>query len=796
MAGTTPFELMQSWLGCLALSEDRLRQSGLSISIRERFLGDDGIQQQELCDLRAVASDLRIGVVPGGHELVRLGFRLSGSLLVGSKRVIQLNGLEWSIITPFEVVPAGKEHHVLAQLDSPRRTQQVDAPAGKGPLELALVEEGLRQWADGHVHTHPFLLFGFDAGLGGHERFRFDRFHITTTHAEASPVPPAFVLLLGESTEPGLDRPWVIDPHILPQGQSAVLWLSRRTLAHRDGSNVADAALLALKLRPRAMLAEIPQVSNALQGWARQVIDHVSLPGGGLQFSSMQLEGPPGQQVVMLSATPLSVDELEALRPDDAAQGAGDLVTARAQALLGDCALAALDDNTRIRLLGCEKPELPKEVAELAKPHADWLAEFASLQVALAIKNSPRTGDTPYRRLSREGLERLLRERVSRPACAQLLDGLYPLAFCQVQPRLSLYLEDQAHWLPLLRERLTSDAYIERLLALPEPVQRLHADCAKLSLLGAGHTALDTLSAANAKLMARMAGQHWAAIAAERPAAWERAMELLLTQWQATPPAEGGPALDAARTACGGNRGLATRLAAGMAEERQQAAGDTLETVAARLGQRLALPESAGAAVPALWTYACTAATLMVMMGEAQARGGLAGGAAGMDAALAALAGPFALGASATLALGPLVIEKLPLICNTFAKALRWGANQLASWGKEALSWATTTAGMAFRCVGVALSVVSVGLSVLDAVKDFGSGNIGAGVMDVLQAALSVLSAWAFLSLSAGPLGVPLMIAGLLVAAFAFVMFHSETDEEKAADALVSRLLRLGADHA
>lgn len=783
MAGTTPAALMQTWQACLAVAADRLARPDFDIPVQQTYdVDDDG--PTEHCSLQARASGLRIDVLDAGLDLLRLTMRLQGTLQVGS-RTLPLADVGWSVVAPFRVAAEGRRREVFADLAQAGRIQNVDTPTW-GRFDRARLELGLAAWADAHAAERPFRLFAFDIGLGEGAAAVFDEFQVLSADAPGSPLPASLMVLMRDRRGRAPAARAAVDPHVLPQGQTAVLWLSR-ALLDADDANLADLAERELTLRPRPMAADIPRVSARLQAWAQRLVDHVSLPGG-LAFTSMQSAGP----AVMLSATPMSLDEFESLSATDPTLGEGDLVAAQAQQLLAECAVYHLDEGWRQQLLQMQRPVLASEVQKIAEPHQAWLREFACLQLARSIKTSDRAQHHPFERLSLEKVETLLQQSVRSETCRRLVERLYPLAFCRVQPRLSLYMEDAARWLPAWCGHLVSEAYIERLAALPEPVQKLHADNGKLNLLDpTGAAAAELLPQTTGLLLTHMAQAHWAPLLHARQERFETALRAMLEQLHEHPPADGGAELLATLEDCGGANGLTGLLMKQLlaASDRPQPA--PLQQVAEGFSRTLQPLRPASAAALA---HACLGAVLIVFVTETQAAGALDAGAVALQASTDALAAQLALAAVSLGALiGGLAKSHIGTLVMLSLKGVRFVADKIYGWTHSALDIALGVGGKLLRQAGAVLSAAAAVLTVIDAYDDFKAGHAVAGVIDVMQTAVALLGVWALLSSASGPAAPILFVVGLVLTGIRLLVLYGRSPQEKASTEFTEELERLGA---
>lgn len=764
--------LLQGWPVCLALAEERLRQPDRSFSIEQAF-DFTTLRATAHCRLRATARDLQVRVLDTGLDLIQLSLALEGELTI-DQRVVPLAGGTWEIDTTFEVLEEGRTHHVVARLGDAGVGQRVDHPHIDS-LDAAALGRGLARWLAGWPSAQQLRLFSFDVPRNA--PIVLDRFKVTTAFPEASSVDASILLLLGNATAHGAEAQPVLDPHLLPQGETAVLWVDRAALAGTTGGAVAEEAERHLSQLQRSMKTDVPNVTPALQRWAASLVDNVQLPVP-LSFTAMQMT----KQAMLLSATPMSLAQLDRLTASDLTESGESLVAEKAQDLLTQCALYHLDDRFREKLLGQPKPDLQPEVLKAVRDQGTWLREYGRLLLARAIKTDPMGVEAPYHRLNLQAIERRLRALASSTTCQSVIDRLYPLAFCLVRPRLALYLEEAAQWAPQYREHLTSAAYADHIATLDNPAAQLHEDAAKLSLLeGQAKGATDLLPQLSTGLLHRIAALQWKEVLRQRTADFrERVQTVLQVLLRRLPEA----ALAGSAMQIG--EGWMTALSNEARDDRST----PLQELAARHAASVpGLGNERGAGLLAL---AATAASLLVLLAQFPAAASLEGGALATESFAESLSTAFEKAWTQGVSIGTLVLNSLGPVIVSGIKFVRWTAEYVAARGKDVAKFFASSLGKAFSRVGALLCLVSCALSIVDLVKAAKEGNVGRIVVDAISAVVSVLGAVVFIVAPSGPLGVLLLGLGLLLMAISF-LFPLKTERQKAADEFVDALVADGA---
>jgi hypothetical protein len=774
MSADSTGSFLHGWPVCLALAEERLHQPAFRLAVDHSF-DFTTIHAARRCRLKASAHRLRVKVLDTGLDLIQLVLDLEGELTIG-ERVLTLGGATWEIDTTFDVRAAGPTHEVVARLHDPDLGQRVVHP-DLDTLDIAVLGRGLARWLAALPAERDFRLFSFDVPRNA--PMMLDRFKVTTAYPEASSVAASFLLLMGNQSAHGSEEQPVFDPHVLPQGETAVLWVDRKTLDRTAGTGAAEDAERHLSQLQRSMKTDVPRVTPALQAWVRSLVDKVRLLVP-LDFIAMQMT----EQAMMLSATPMSEAQLDRLTSSDLTESGGSLVAAKAQELLSQCALYHLDDNYRKQLLGQDKPDLQPEVLKAVRDQGTWLRQFGRLQLARAIKLDPMGHDAPYDRLGLPAIERRLQELSRSPTCKTIIDRLYPLAFCLVRPRLALYLEDAKTWAGRYRDHLQSDAYADHLATLDNPAAQLHEDAAKLSLLeGRAEGAIDLLPDVTNRLLHRIAALRWKEVLRQRSADFRDRVEILLQPLLRRLPEASMAGATVPR--------VAQHWMAALDAEAQDDRPMPLPDVATRHAPSIpGLDSERGRAVLSL---AAIAASLLVLLAQFPDVAVLEGGSSGLERFAEGLASEFERAWTTTVPLRTLVLNSLgPLVVGN-VKLLRKGVEALVAWGKDAAAFSATTLGKAFACVGAALCLVSCALSIVDLVAAAKERNVPRIVVDAVSASVSVLAAVVFIVAPSGPLGFALMMIGLLLFAVNFLFFPLKTQLQKTAEAFTDALVADGA---
>ncbi len=772
MGSISSSSFLHAWPVCLALATERLRQPGFSITVEQDF-DFTTLHGARHCRLRARALDLRVRVLDTGLDLVQLVLDLDGELKVDD-RVLPLRGANWVIDTSFDVRADGGMHEVIASVHERGVGQRVVQPA-LDTLDLAALGRGLARWLAALPPDHAFRLFAFE--VPRQAPVVLDRFKVTTACPEASSVDASLLLLMGSATAHGTEPQPVFDPHVLPQGETAVLWVDAATLERSAGAAAVAASRQQLSQLQRSLKIEVPHMTPTLRAWARSLVDQVSLPQP-LDFVAMQMD----ERGLMLSATPMSVAQLDRLTAGDLTESGASLVGEKAQELLSKCALHHLDENYRRVLLGQGAPELPPEVLAAVKSQATWLRQYGRLQLARAIKLDPMGHDAPYNRLGLAAIERRLQALNRSPTCQDVVNRLYPLAFCLVRPRLALYLEDAKAWAGRYREHLLSAAYADHLATLDNPAAQLHEDAAKLSLLeGRAEGTVELLPDLASRLLHRIAALRWKDVLRQRRDDFHARLELMLQPLLRRLPQAAGLTAPA----------VAQPWMAALCAEAEDERLTALPDLAARHAAGLpGLDNERGHATLAL---AATAAALLVLLAQFPDAATLEGGAAALERFASGLSSQFETAWTAGVPLGTVILNSLGPLVVTSVKLLRKGAEALVSWGKDAAKFAATSLGKAFACVGAVLCLVSCALSIADLVTALQEGNTPRVVVDAVSALISVLGAVACIVAPSGPIGFALMVIGLLLFAINFLFFPLKTEQQKVAEQFTATLVADGA---
>ena len=134
---------------------------------------------------------------------------------------------------------------------------------GKWDSCLVLAQQRLSntkliKWLKENTGLNPFKLFSFNTSIGDTLDIKFQEFKVTSVYARYSPEYSSFILLMREQNENSVENDLVIDPHILPNGQNAVLWVSNKLMEKTGGKQLVAQAEVELTFRPRPMNADIP----------------------------------------------------------------------------------------------------------------------------------------------------------------------------------------------------------------------------------------------------------------------------------------------------------------------------------------------------------------------------------------------------------------------------------------------------------------------------------------------------------------------------------------------------------
>ncbi len=756
------FPDLQGWQACLALAEARLARPDLQFDVRQSLLLEepDDFDNATSAILHPVELDVRacglaVEVLFEGHDLVKLRLQLNGFMTVGGNHVVKLKNVPWEIITALRVEGGDTAHRVRADLADPRRTERAGPVAGDPAAQVQLTL-ALRRWAGLHVQDHALTLFAFDTKAARDVGTPITKFGVNSSFARVASVRSSLLLLMGTASSAGATAP-VIDPHVLPQGETAVLWVDRATLSRVltpavwRGSPFAEAVARKFgQLLPT-------HLTDTGDTWAHAVIEHVSV-AEPLAYTNVHV----GDTMVKFSATPLSLAELDAMTPDDLAVCKEGLVRQKTNQLFSDCVLYHLDDDVRGRLLNLPKPTIAPEVEALARPHADWLRDLGRLQVVLMAKRSAKGDMRPYSRLELEAVRRKRRSLCGTDRCRDLTNKLYPLAFCMARPRLALYREKAAVWLPRYLEHLSGEAYVERLLVLDDPVSQLHDDAAKLSLLDAeGSRTAAFVEQASVLLLKKLAERDWKTVVATKPEEFRHAFELVLEGLRDKHAAAPADWLAGAGT----SRDVAEHWCALLATGTAETAANTLKEHAKALGEAM---RGIGARALESLAYAAEAAVIATLLAPTQALAA--------DSSVGNLQ-PFIDGIAATfihtLPEGPIAANWMVTATGAVlatAKATRWVAQTAKKSAEAAAEFFKTPAGRSFARAGAVLSLLSLGYAVFEFIQDIKSNRVVDAVVDGVSAVLAAISTYLFLaSPESGLLGAALFVAGLVIGIFKYI---------------------------
>jgi hypothetical protein len=776
--------MLSGWQACLALGEERLARPNFKVSVKHEFNRPrpmDGVAQRWILDARA--EGLTVRILRDGRDLVKVTMRLCGSLAVGGA-ARDFRDVWWSVVVPFRVMRGPSLWQVVADLGSDNRVENVEGAFGvdRDKLEMALAE-----WADSRARERDFVLFSFRNELVKAPDLRFRSFCVSTSFADVTTGPSSFLVLMSERDVPPTDAPPAVDPCVLPPGENAVFWIDRKTLERSGGMDAVREA--ESQMRTRHLGVDIPKATLELSKWAKSVVKCVDLPSS-LEFTSMELS----EGALMLSATPLSLEELDGITASDLDRENRSLVRKRAEELFGDCLLYHLDERYRKNLLGVEAPKLCAEVEALARPHAVWLREFACLQLSLRMLGTPMAYEAPYTRLKKEAIEARIRKLCGAKGCKELLDRLYPLAFCLVRHRLSLYMDQPAKWLPVYRDYLLSDGYIEKLLELEDPVTRIHDDAAKMNLFDpAGTTSLSVLNQCIDALMDRYADRNWKEIYRQYPSEYRRVFERILDGFRK----KANPGPDDWIGGAGGATAIAERWIPMLEAEAAGPGSASLRSIIKDFfaSLRLAADGAAGRLEVAAGG-ALMAVALAPSMALSEDPGNAEIGSYADEIGDAFLESA-ALGAAIGAAISAVAIVKVSIVAAKMAvKASKLIVEKTAFAGKTASVVFNSASGICFRCLGSALSLLSCVFSLIDLANDWKKGDVFAAVLDGVSAALALVSFFLVACVpESGPFGPIVLVCALIVGTIAMIWQNAkETDEEKAGKALVEEVLRFCSD--
>jgi hypothetical protein len=792
MATHEPSGLLKNWQACLAVAQQRMADQSFGLEIHQSLESEFGS-----FSLAGRASGLSVCVMDTGRDLVKLGMRLECTLEDEEKTVHVENGA-WEIITSFQTIQDGGSHEVRPNLADPDLSVTFSA-GGLDTEDEAAIETILNRWIAGRIASNPFLLFTFTADTGHGAGARFTEFEVTTAYAKYSPEYSSFLLLMRESGGEAEENELVIDPHVLPQGQTAVLWVGHGLLEKAGGASLVRAAELELGFRPRPMGVDIPHVSEELRRWSGTIIDSVSLPGG-LEFTSMQMS-PPG---LMLSATPLSLGELDAFTACDVTARPANPVQHKAEELFQDCVLFYMKERYRTHLLQKNRPVLPKEVREVTEPWSRWFEKFARLQLARAIRESDAKWDDPFSRFDDKKIDAMLRKMSLSDTYADLTGKLYALAFCLVHPRISLYMEDPDRWKPLYCSYLTSEAYADALMADKQPISKIHDDNAKLTVFDlSGTTSKETLPRTLAAFMGRVADCKWKPFVKERPDNYRAVLEDLLgaiakeidnTLASGTATGESSTSREAveagrmkkAMEGAGGVAALAGALTTILSDEARQDNDVPLADVISRAAHKA---NDGPACLGSCLSFAASAAVRVVLLLEI--RKDLSGDADETTRATYIrefTEGFVPLSTAGGTDIGKMLKDKLGRILVTSLKFATWLTKTVIAKIAGGVTCLVHSVKAIAGICGRALAYAAAALSIFDAVNDFKGGNIGAGVLDVMLAAVALLGVLSIALSWTGPLAWALTAVGVILALVRFLCFKDESESEKTAGELAREL--------
>jgi hypothetical protein len=785
---------LKHWQACLAVAQQRLANPSFRLDIEHSIEDISGP-----ASIKGQASGLTVRVMDTGRDLIKLGMTLECTLHYETETVHVPNGT-WEFITSFQTINKNGIHEVLADLADPDMSVDFRAE-GLADSAAGVIAAVLGEWVKSRIQTNPFRLFTFNANTGQAAGAQFNRFRVTTAFAKYSRLYSSFLLLMREAQGDVVENELSIDPHILPQGQTAVLWIAQDMLEKTGGAGLVAAAESELTFRPRAMEVDIPQVSDKLHRWSKTIIDNVSIPGG-LVFTRMQKSGPG----LMLSATPLSIAELDDFTACDVRSNRQNPVQQKAKKLFQDCVLFYMKEKYRTYLLQENKPALPKEVLQVTGPQSTWFATFARLQLAGAIRKSEAKGDHPFTRFSDAKIESLLKAMSLSETFADQTARLYALAFCVAHPRISLYMEDPAKWRPLYIEHLTSDAYADALIAGEDPITRIHEDNSKLTLFDlTGKTAKETLPLTVAAFMRRVTERGWKLFVKEHPDTYKAVLKKMLDAVgkdadTALAPAitsgmapgsddlPDGETVKKAIGAAGGAYGIADSLMPLLSKESRQEANVPLAAVIDRSAH---LWNDVTGALRKCLTFAASAAALVVLLHEIRKDVSEQTDDAAKTKDILEFSDGFVLALRKGLDIAKIVKQKIGSIVVTTLKAVRWlgktAIDKLAEAGRVTSLLVFNVKTIAAIC-GKALSYAAAALSICDAVKNFRGGRIGEGVVSTMSAAVALLGVLSIELSWSGPLSWALIAVSAILAIISIFGFKKVSEGEDAVNELTNEL--------
>ncbi len=477
---------LKHWQACLAIDHDRLSgKTNVDIKESGTFLGQSYF-------LTGALPVYKTEVQEHGERLIRIHCAFIGELATEENnpeaRAAVFEQAQFSIATSFKTFEKEGQHVVAADLNDPNLQVTFRQPGAEEAIE-ALVETLLNQWLTRVKDQPVFELFRFNPVIAQSEKHRFEEIKITTCYASHSPEFSSVILLMRErAPERRLENELVIDPHILPNGQTCSLWITDDFMNQINGPGSVEKIKQLLKLNPGAMKAEIAETHKIIPELASHLAQNIFLEGKPLEFTSVE-HTKTGTHI---SATPLSLDELVALTAVDDTQNPRWLVMPKVNDLLQEAVLFYMKDNLREHYVKMPKPKRlnPKHPEEFiqayrdaTEPYTSFLQDYGKLQVSLSIKDSPKGGKDPFNRLTRKQVREDLNRITARKDYEGLSNNLMLLAFCQVRPRISLYLNDTTtDWKQVLYEHLKSDAFAERLMWAKEPLEVATEAQGKLAL--------------------------------------------------------------------------------------------------------------------------------------------------------------------------------------------------------------------------------------------------------------------------------------------------------------------------
>lgn len=781
---------LKNWQACLAVAQQRLANPSFRLDIQHVL--DDLAGQSSV---KGSASGLTVSVMDTGLDLVRLDMSLACDLLFEGEEFHVTNGV-LTIITSFQVVHHNGVHAVHADLADPELAVNVSASGLDESVE-GVIAGVLDSWLKSGTQISPIRLFSFNTEAGQAAGAQLRSFRVTTAFSRFSHLYSSFLLLMRESSGNTEENELSIDPHILPQGQTAVLWVSHDLLEKTGGASLVQAAELELAFRPRAMQVDIPNVSEKLRCWAKTIIDNVSLPES-LDFTSMQMSAAG----LMLSATPLSLTELDEFTACDPSADRPALVQQKTKELFEDCLVFYMKGKYRAYLLQKEKPNLPKEVLQVTKARSAWFEKFARLQLAGAIRKSEAKSDDPFSKYSDEKIEALLKEMSLSDIYAEQSARLYSLAFCVVRPRISLYMENPEKWKPLYIEYLTSETYADVLMAAPDPLAKIHDDNAKLHVFDlTGNSAKETLPLTVAAFMKRLSDHKWQAFVNERPDNYRAVLKEMLAAMEQDagkplPLAEtSGPAdrhdpeavKNALRTA-GGAESMADSLMTLLSKIAHQEETVTLsDAVANSVRQQ---DDPAGILKKCL-VFAASAAVLVLLLHEIRKDVAEHPDGSLQTRDILEFSGGFSHALQKGMDIANLIKKKLGSLTVSSLKFVRWLGktviDKLAAIGKVTSRLVFNVKYIAALC-GKVLSYAAAALSIYDAINSFKGGRIGEGVVATLSAAVALLGVLSIELSWSGPLSWALLAVSVILALISIFGFRKVSDSEDAVNELTSEL--------